>query len=88
MLYFTTLLRRFQLRVQGEKKSLSLTCCKIDLDLKFQSQNFCLFVLYSIYYKGKTIDRNLVVLLKSGKKILIIQHCRRVGSNSDFMILE
>ena len=35
------------------------------------------------------MGRNLVVLLENGKKsFLIIQHCERVSTNSDFMALD
>lgn len=43
-------------------------CRKIDLELEIQSKKI-FFEVYSIYHKWKTFPRNLIVLLKNGKKV-------------------
>ena len=46
---------------------------------------YCILFVTKVKQFQGSIGRNLMVLLKNGKKI--IQHCERVRFNSDFMVL-
>ena len=52
------------------------TCCKIDLDIEFQAEKLllllllfhCILLVASVKLFQETIGRNVIVLLKNGKK--------------------